>query len=38
LLRYKPTTVTWKNKGKVLYATVASAGKKIRARVSLRHS
>jgi hypothetical protein len=38
LLRYKPTAVTWKNKGKVLYATVARAGKKIRAAVSLRHS
>lgn len=37
LLRYKPTAVTWKNKGKVLYATVASAGRKIRAAVSLRH-
>ncbi len=37
LLRYQPTAVTWKNKGKVLYATVASAGTKIRARVSLRH-
>jgi peptidoglycan hydrolase-like protein with peptidoglycan-binding domain len=37
LLRYKATPVTWKNKGKVLYATVASAGRKIRAAVSLRH-
>jgi Putative peptidoglycan binding domain len=37
LLRYKPTPVAWKVKRGVLYATVARAGKKIRAAVSLRH-
>lgn len=36
LLRYKPTPVTWRNRGKVLYATVARAGRTIRARVSRR--
>jgi len=36
LLHYKPTAVTWKRTGKALYATVASAGKTLRARVSVR--
>ena len=38
LLHYKPTPITWKSRGKVLYATVARAGKKLRAAVSLRHA
>ena len=37
LLRYKPRAVTWRERGNVLYAVVASAGKKSRARVSLRY-
>ena len=36
LLRYKPTAVTWKRTSNALYATVASAGKTLRARVSVR--
>jgi hypothetical protein len=35
LLHYRPAAVSWRNRGKVLYATVARAGKTLRARVSL---
>jgi hypothetical protein len=36
LLHYRPAAVSWRNTGKLLYATVARAGKTLRARVSLR--